>query len=447
YGKYGKAFRIATPGRDIILFSNAEVLQELKTLPNSIAAFRPAGDEMIQSSYTFHEGILQDAYHVDLMRKNMTEKLSNLLPDIVEEITEAFEGLTNIKNEWTNLNIFNISIVKCILISLVGIPICQNLDYLDSVNQFSLNIMKSALIIDTVPWFLRGIVNSFLKKSDAENIIIMHIGREFEIRRKAKKSQSTSNIIASDAIQWILDAVPPETPILKLVQKLMFFNFASVHTTSIALTHILYDLAAHPEFQDPVCIEIEEVLRAEGGWTKQAITKMKKLDSILRESLRLNGAAIVTVVRKIITPYTFIDGTFAPKDTWVGAASTTIHHSPELYKDPEIFDGFRFYEKRQLKENSFHFQTTSLALDYLPFGIGKNSCPGRFFATIELKVAVAYILCNYRLRLNGGASGKRPQNIYEGFVCMPDPTTGIELKEREDRQKSVLFPSHMASHK
>ena len=35
---------------------------------------------------------------MDLMRKNMTEKLSSLLPDIVDETTDAFEGLTDIKN-------------------------------------------------------------------------------------------------------------------------------------------------------------------------------------------------------------------------------------------------------------------------------------------------------------------------------------------------------------
>jgi len=54
--------------------------------------------QMIRTEYTFHEGLLQDAYHVDLMRKNMTEKLSSLLPDIVDEITDAFEELTDIKN-------------------------------------------------------------------------------------------------------------------------------------------------------------------------------------------------------------------------------------------------------------------------------------------------------------------------------------------------------------
>lgn len=56
----------------------------------------------------------------------------------------------------------------------------------------------------------------------------------------------------------------------------------------MSITQALYDLATHPEFQDPIRDEIESVLSEFGGWTKQALTKMKKLDSSLKESQRLH---------------------------------------------------------------------------------------------------------------------------------------------------------------
>jgi len=160
-----------------------------------------------------------------------------------------------------------------------------------------------------------------------------------------------------------------------------------------------------------------------------------------------NRVPLVTMIRKVITPHTFVDGTYAPKGVWVCSSTTTIHHSPDLYENPETFDGFRFYRMRQLEGNAHHYQMASPGLDYLVFGIGKNSCPGRFFATNELKIAVAYILCNYRLRLNGGVGGKKPPSVCSGIVCLPNPTVGIELKEREGRVNSVLFPGHVTSHK
>jgi hypothetical protein len=57
----------------------------------------------------------------------------------------------------------------------------------------------------------------------------------------------------------------------------------------------VYDLAAHPEWTDVLREEMEQVLteeRKEGSevvWTRSMITKLKKLDSFFKESLRVNG--------------------------------------------------------------------------------------------------------------------------------------------------------------
>ncbi|KAG0639497.1 cytochrome P450 [Tuber brumale] len=443
YGKYGKSFRITSPTKDRIVFSNTEVVQELKDLPETILSFRHAGDELVQSAYTFHEGIFQDTYHIDLIRKNMTEKLSNLLPEISDEIQEVLGNLTNYGNEWTNVNILNMSVELISRVTsriFVGIPLCHNQEYLDSISQFSIKVTNCARILEFLPWFMcRIVARFFLKKDAVQQVIIKHLGGIFKTRQEMKKLWPNSPSTTSDAIQWILDTAPLETSILKLIQKLMFLNFASIHTSSITLAHVLYDMAENPEFQDPVCTEIEVVLKAEGGWTKQGLTKMKKLDSVLRESSRMNGIGLITAIRKVLTPHTFIDGTYVPKGAWVCVLMPQVHYSPALYKNPETFDGFRFYKMRQEEGKVHQYQLASPGLDYLAFGIGKNSCPGRFFATNELKISLAYILYNYKLRLNGGVSGKKPPNVYSGVVCMPNPTIGIEFKAREGRDKSVMF--------
>ncbi len=50
-------------------------------------------------------------------------------------------------------------------------------------------------------------------------------------------------------------------------------------------------LADHPEYIDPIRKEIEEVL-AEQGWTKAAMSKMWKLDSLLKEYQRHQGLSL-----------------------------------------------------------------------------------------------------------------------------------------------------------
>ncbi|KAG0136228.1 cytochrome P450 [Tuber indicum] len=450
YGNFGKTFRIATPRRDIIVASSQEVIQELCNLPTSIVSLRHAGEELFQTAYTFHDGILQDAYHIDVMRKNMTAKLSSLVPESVDEIKNAFEELTDIKNEWTNINVLDISsgvISRATSRTFVGLPLCRNTEYLDNITQFSINVAKTANIVDLLPWFFRRTAVRFLlRKNASEDILMKYLAREFETRKIIKSSLTESPISTiSDAIQWILDATSLETPIMKLVQRLMFFNFASIHPTSITLAHTLYDIAANPEIHDSICTEIDEVLIAEGGWTKQGLTKMKKLDSVLRESSRMNGINVFSVIRKVLTPYTFIDGTHVQKGDWVCVALPIIHYLPEHYETPETFDGLRFYKMRQQEGKAHQYQMASPALDYLIFGAGKNSCPGRFFATNQLKIAVAYILYNYKLRLNGGVGGGKPPNFYSGISCIPNPAVGIEMKAREDRRKSATDYSHTVS--
>jgi cytochrome P450 len=93
--------------------------------------------------------------------------------------------------------------------------------------------------------------------------------------------------VQNDAIQWVLEASPPRTSLYELSVRILYLDFSAIHTTSVSIIQALYDLGARPEFQDPIREEIESVLVECGGLTKEALTKMKKLDSTLRESQRL----------------------------------------------------------------------------------------------------------------------------------------------------------------
>lgn len=53
-------------------------------------------------------------------------------------------------------------------------------------------------------------------------------------------------------------------------------------------THAVYHLAANPEFAPPLREEVERII-AEEGWSKKAMSRMHRVDSFLRESLRYNG--------------------------------------------------------------------------------------------------------------------------------------------------------------
>jgi Cytochrome P450 len=49
----------------------------------------------------------------------------------------------------------------------------------------------------------------------------------------------------------------------------------------------MYDLVGNPECIEPLREEIETLI-LQHGWQKSTLMKMKKLDSFIKESLRLN---------------------------------------------------------------------------------------------------------------------------------------------------------------
>jgi len=98
----------------------------------------------------------------------------------------------------------------------------------------------------------------------------------------------------------------------------------------------------------------------------------------------------VSFDRKVLKSLRLADGTFLPKGTRVIAPALAISADPDVYEDPETFDGLRFYKMRQRSpadENKY--QITSTSKNMMHFGAGRHACPGRWFMSVELKMLLA----------------------------------------------------------
>ena len=74
-------------------------------------------------------------------------------------------------------------------------------------------------------------------------------------------------------------------------------SFASVNTTTNALVFIVLDLAARPEYTQPLRDEIEEVVKQDNveedeygvlRFKQSSLAKLWKLDSFMKESSRMS---------------------------------------------------------------------------------------------------------------------------------------------------------------
>jgi cytochrome P450 len=185
----------------------------------------------------------------------------------------------------------------------------------------------------------------------------------------------------NDLMTWLLEYVKGnQRTVTELCQRFLSLNLASVNSTSNILTQAIYRASIHEEYVNPMREEIKTVI-AEGGWTHSAISRMVKVDSFLRECMRIEGPGQFVMSRVVVNPagFKFHDGTTLPYGTYVSCGAYSIHHDQRLYKNPDQFDGFRFCsESDSMTGNSeSKVPIVNSSSEFLAFGNGHHACPGR----------------------------------------------------------------------
>ncbi|KAJ7772406.1 cytochrome P450 [Mycena metata] len=212
-----------------------------------------------------------------------------------------------------------------------------------------------------------------------------------------------------------------------LVLRILMTNLAAIHTSSMAFTYALFELAAHPEHLLPMREEVESVVKKQ-GWSKAALNSMVKVDSFLRESQRLNPGA---------TGFRFTDGIILLHGALVYVTSRAIHYDEVNYENSTKFDGFRVAQERveytanhDPSQDIFKRQMITTAVDHLPFGNGRQACPGRFFAATELKAMLAHLVVNYDIKAE--VEGVRPPDAMVSLRITPSPSGKLCFRKRMD---------------
>lgn len=202
---------------------------------------------------------------------------------------------------------------------------------------------------------------------------------------------------------------------------------ASVHTTLLRMVNTLYDLAANPDYFKELQVEIDKELKSEQGWNQTSYSQLRKLDSVLRESQRMSPPTTIGMKRLFIKPYTFANGLHIPKGTYACLPTFAIENDPAHTPNPEVFDGLRSYKRRRqiwkkgnkLERNDEEHQFSSAEHNILNFGYGKSACPGRYFASLVIKILFVKLLTEYDFKFLTGTA--RPNNImaHEFLFCWP----------------------------
>jgi cytochrome P450 len=434
YHKYQRSpFKVATFSRWLVIVSTPQAVEELRHAADDDLSMMEAIKENFAADYTLVENILADPYHITVTKNQLTKNLGVLFPDLRDEIIQAFENEISPTAGWTKvpaLKTMRRIVSQVSNRAFVGLPLCRDPDWISLNIEFTIDIMKAAAIIRLFPPFLKPIAGRLLTNVSAkvrrglEHIVPVIESRQQDIEEYGKEWDGKPN----DMLSWLMDeASKVESSTRNLTSRLMATNMAAIHTTSMSFTHALYSLAAMPQYLQPMREEVESVINKE-GWTKAAMSKLYKVDSFLKESQRVNGLSALALTRKALRDFKFTDGTLIPKDTFV-CVPTALHLDESNYANPEVFDGFRFVSKGMAGGDSGINQMIATNTSYIAFGIGRHSCPGRFFAANELKAMMAHLVLNYDIKLEN--EGVRPPDLWFINSRVPNPTAEILFRKRQ----------------
>jgi cytochrome P450 len=132
---------------------------------------------------------------------------------------------------------------------------------------------------------------------------------------------------------------------------------------------------------------------------------------------------------------TLSNGVFLPRGIQIGFPLRS-HFNPKVYSEPNKFDGYRYVKMSDDPEKEMFRHFVSTSPEHMAFGFGKHSCPGRFFAAIEVKIALCHILLKYGFKL---AEGTTPTVMKMGWNLVADPMAQLMIKRREGIDESILL--------
>lgn len=317
-------------------------------------------------------------------------------------------------------------------------PLCRNKRWLDIAQNYTVDAFVAARLLRMVPGVVRPIAYLFIphcarlrsQVRDARKLIMPEIEMRKERAQKAMEAGNKPPKTA-DAIGWMVEIARGRD--VDYVAAQLSLTMAAIHTTTEATAQALRDIAKNPEIVQPLREEIISVI-SENGWTKPALQKLRLMDSFLKESQRCTPIGNVSMNRYVEREFELSDGTVMPSGSRFLVAGA--FNDPLVYKDPEKFDAFRFYSKLEPGQvNSWAHVTTSAS--HMGFGHGQHACPGRFFASNEIKVALCHLLLKYDWAL---VEGDEPQIFkFESNNSM-SPSSKVSLRRRKEEIDMDLEP-------
>ncbi|KAI1427670.1 cytochrome P450 [Xylaria sp. FL1777] len=430
--------------------------------------------QFLQADYAFfHANMVDDPVHPEIIQHQLTKKINGFADDIVDEVRACLDECWGTDTEeWREVKVYDTLLLLITRMSIrvfMGLPLCRDETFVTICGHFIRKVVVAAAFISLFPELLKPIVGPIFTLYDyilyrrCRNYLMPMIRERLDRLGKpdSEKLPVDDPTAHNDYVQWAIDhalakpiANPAEFEPRVIAARFAVLAFAAIQSSVITLTNAVFDLAASADCTVSLASMREEVLRTTGtaeqpqqqqqdndgatrkpgAWSKAALARMTHVDSALRESLRMNGFIERGIMKMVVAPggVTLPDGSHVPRGTKVGVSGYSIHHDERNYPEAKRYDAFRFVRGQDGEEVAAGAKKRPLGLvntseTFLSFSHGSHACPGRFFATNQLKIALGHIALLYEIE----PIAERPVNRWLFGHIAPPLTETLRVRRRK----------------
>ncbi|KAI0195209.1 cytochrome P450 [Xylaria flabelliformis] len=421
-------------------------LSEMRLMPaEKLSAVRVQVKNMAHK-YTKTSFLMDSDLHFRVLQNKLTPELPKYLDMVKKEISNACATTLPQTDDWTEVGIqplMRMVVARITSAVMVGYPVARDPEWLNLIIDYPGDMLEVAYTLRRFPPWMHYFVALFLparyrlasKYKVALRILSPVMNKLARLKRLGSDGIETVAEEDDTLLNWMLDrGDEKETRYEEMAARQVLLSLASIHTTSMTVSNILYDLCEHPEWFSVLRAEIEATANELGPMGSkvgivQWLFKLEKMNSFIVETQRLRPPIILSPQREAMEPLTLSDGTYIPKGSRISWAAYNHINSHAVTPDPENFDPMRSYRKRHAApdERNKHLAGQT-DVNNLTFGYGKLACPGRAFAISEVQMILVKILMDFDFKFPTGKG--RPKDMFADEQMFPDPSATIMIRRR-----------------
>ncbi|KAL5728114.1 hypothetical protein ACHQM5_001236 [Ranunculus cassubicifolius] len=218
---------------------------------------------------------------------------------------------------------------------------------------------------------------------------------DFVIKKKLEGMEN--DFEKKDFLQILLESKEKEdhkTPfsLTHIKAILLDMMVAGTKTSSTTIEWVMAELMKHPESMTRVQEELKDIVGVDNIVEESHLQKLKYLNAVVKEVLRLHPTAPLLVPR-VSSESCTVGGYMIPKGATVIVNAWAIHRDPEFWDNPLEFRPERFLNF----DSEYDFRGTNFS--YIPFGSGRRICVGVPLAERMIPYLLASLLHSFNWKL------------------------------------------------